>query len=324
MEQLLSMKHRFFIKLELVDDAYPEPGASDTMYRYFSSISYDDLVTIDRFLRQETTTLSVSPLIVEKLIGILSPTFKETITLTFGDQAESHAGMQKIGQLAERGFTLKDLECAHDWFSQRELECELYHLNDLIPEIDAEPAYLLVVRYGVAAFIDPDDLLAEQNGLVRDTKAWMKGGVKNKIARHNLCFGPEYQAADFEHKKGTIIAFESVPLLSSVRDCLPLVLDKCENLMIEANYYYDPKKCYIGQHGDAERRLVIGVRLGAQFAFHYQWYFDSRPIGSRFEIDLHHGDLYIMSTKAVGTDWLKKKIPTLRHAAGPYKLIAKK
>lgn len=31
---------------------------------------------------------------------------------------------------------------------------------------------------------------------------------------------------------------------------------------------------------------------------------------------LHYGDLYIMSKKAVGTDWKKKIIPTLRHTAG--------
>jgi hypothetical protein len=31
---------------------------------------------------------------------------------------------------------------------------------------------------------------------------------------------------------------------------------------------------------------------------------------------LNHGDIYIMSDKAVGYDWKKRKIPTLRHAAG--------
>jgi hypothetical protein len=31
---------------------------------------------------------------------------------------------------------------------------------------------------------------------------------------------------------------------------------------------------------------------------------------------LGDGDMYVMSEKAVGFDWLKKKIPTLRHATG--------
>ena len=34
---------------------------------------------------------------------------------------------------------------------------------------------------------------------------------------------------------------------------------------------------------------------------------------------LNHGDLYVMSEKAVGTDWLLKNTLTLRHAAGSRK-----
>ena len=34
------------------------------------------------------------------------------------------------------------------------------------------------------------------------------------------------------------------------------------------------------------------------------------------EITLNHGDIYIMSEKSVGNDWKRRKIPTLRHAAG--------
>jgi hypothetical protein len=33
-------------------------------------------------------------------------------------------------------------------------------------------------------------------------------------------------------------------------------------------------------------------------------------------IELAHGDMYAMSEKAVGFDWKKKKIFTLRHATG--------
>jgi hypothetical protein len=36
---------------------------------------------------------------------------------------------------------------------------------------------------------------------------------------------------------------------------------------------------------------------------------------------LHSGDLYVMSEKAVGTDVKKKKIATLRHAAGASKYL---
>ena len=87
----------------------------------------------------------------------------------------------------------------------------------------------------------------------------------------------------------------------------------------EGNYYYDVSKCGIGFHGDGERKRVVGLRLGASIPLHYQWFHKSRPVGERSIIMLNHGDLYVMSEKAVGTDWLLKNTLTLRHAAGSKK-----
>ncbi len=39
-------------------------------------------------------------------------------------------------------------------------------------------------------------------------------------------------------------------------------------------------------------------------------------MGDRIQVVLENGDMYVMSEKAVGFDWLKKIIPTLRHASG--------
>jgi hypothetical protein len=49
---------------------------------------------------------------------------------------------------------------------------------------------------------------------------------------------------------------------------------------------------------------------------HWQWFYQGKPIGDRIQIPLEAGDMYVMSEKAVGTDWKKKTIPTLRHATG--------
>ncbi len=48
-----------------------------------------------------------------------------------------------------------------------------------------------------------------------------------------------------------------------------------------------------------------------------QWYQRSAPVGD--------SDMYVMSKKAVGFDWLKKIIPTLRHASGtdPFTVITR-
>ncbi len=64
-------------------------------------------------------------------------------------------------------------------------------------------------------------------------------------------------------------------------------IDKAKNLYAEGNYYYDTKKTYIGFHGDSERKIVIAIRLGTEMMpIHYQWFFNSSPIGKRIKIDL--------------------------------------
>ena len=45
------------------------------------------------------------------------------------------------------------------------------------------------------------------------------------------------------------------------------------------------------------------------------WFKDSKPISEPFIVLLRNGDAYIMSEKATGTDWMRKSIATLRHAA---------
>lgn len=241
-----------------------------------------------------------------------------TITITFGDQAENHVGMQKIGQLADSGFSLEDLSQAHKYFTDKGYVCELINLGDGLPsDVSGEEAYVLIVRNGCSHWVNPDDFIAEQLMLDWDTKAKMRGRVVNKRARYNLCYAHTSQDPDYLQGKGRIISFSDVPLLSTIRNGLSTVLGKkAAYLMAEGNLYYDPAKCYIGYHGDSERRKVIAVRLGSSMPLYYQWYFQTKSIGKRMKFILHHGDLYIMSSKAVGFDWKKRSITTLRHAAG--------
>ena len=108
-----------------------------------------------------------------------------------------------------------------------------------------------------------------------------------------------------------------MPYLTKIRRELPdFVGEKAKELACEGNYYYDVSKCGIGFHGDGERKRVVGLRLGASIPLHFQWFQKVCPIGQRFIVNLDHGDLYIMSEKAVGSDWLFRSKLTLRHAAG--------
>ena len=250
---------------------------------------------------------------------------KETITLTFGDCAENHRGMQEIGTKVDNGLTLKELMNAKSYFEAQGKQCYLIDLSTIKPNDDADKfpkAYFLIVKQ---AFDNSKEIYTEQCQFERDKKALMYGRVVNKHARHNLCFSDFDQIADIENGKGTVIHFDKLPLLSGIRKLWPEIVksDKVKDLQCEANYYYDINKTYIGFHGDTERRIVIGVRLGATFPIHYQWYKNGKKVSELFTRELDDGDLYMMSAKAVGYDWKHSSIYTLRHAAGNIKLISK-
>jgi len=237
-----------------------------------------------------------------------------TTTLTFGDVAENHIKMEQIGSRCApgEGFSLLDLIRTRRKFQEAGAPCEILGLSGT--------AAVLIIRGGLAAILGPegpDALKAEQEPLEKDKKAFMYGRVVNKKARHNLCFAEEGHEPCYEEGKGRVVSYREVPLLATLVAALPAWFgEKARDLKGEGNYYYDPKICGIGYHGDTERRKVIAVRLGAPMSLHFQGYKYGVPAGPHHEVLLKHGDMYMMSEKAVGTDWKSSSILTFRHAAG--------
>jgi hypothetical protein len=238
----------------------------------------------------------------------------KTITLTFGEQAENHAGMQIVGNgLDERGYSFQDLMEMKSLLGERGVASELIDLS----MTGTDKAYLLVARDAVQKLsgVPQAALFDEQVALNWDTRAYMRGRVVNKRARYNLVYGETAQEPAYESKKGRIVAYEDLPLTRQLRAGLMGILD-LSGLQCEGNYYYHNSMCGIGFHGDSERRKVMGVRLGAPMDLHYQWYVQSQPMGERVVVGLKGGDLYVMSEKCSGSDWKKRIVPTLRHATG--------
>lgn len=254
---------------------------------------------------------------------------QETISLTFSDQGENNVGMQLVGNMVPRGqgFNIHNLRKIQKKFVALGLETELYRLNDLYKETPPsdiiQEAYVLVIRQAIPVLLDGpkmnDYLLEEMCSLEWDNKYFCtrRRKVLNKHARTNLCFGNEAQEPDYLQKKGTIVDYQSVPHLSQLLSRLPeFIGEKGTHLVCEGNRYYNLKKCGIGWHGDKERRKVIAFRLGHSMNLCYHWFFNHKPMGKMLKLNLHHGDMYIMSEKAVGTDWSRSSIFTLRHCAG--------
>ena len=248
----------------------------------------------------------------------------ELITLTFGDMAENHVGMEQIGKMVDKdqGFNIDDLNIIKNNMEELGSKCELLSLAIDYDDFAISPAYVLVIRKGVnnllSQKIKQKKIFKEQKKLDYDKKAFMYGRVVNKHARWNLCFDDKSREPDYEAGKGRIVGYDEVPLMKALKEQIEKIMGpKALDLKVESNYYFDTRKCGIGFHGDSERRKVIGVRLGySSMPMYWQWFHNGDSIGKPIVVPLEPGDIYIMSEKAVGTDWKKKKIPTLRHATG--------
>lgn len=243
-----------------------------------------------------------------------------TFSITFGDVAENHNGMQKIGNLAENGINIEDLKRLGTTITKTYDLKKLLIGADIKDIKDVDDAKLAIIKNGVDILLgdgSADKLFEELKNYKYDKKAYMRGRVVNKIARWNNCFADYSQSADYANGKGTIINFKDTVLIQRLRqEFLEAYSGEITELVAETNLYYDVDKTYIGMHGDSERRIVICVRLGASLPLHYQWHYKTQPIGKMFSMMLNHGDIYIMSEKAVGNDWKKRNTYTLRHAAG--------
>ena len=68
-------------------------------------------------------------------------------------------------------------------------------------------------------------------------------------------------------------------------------------------------------------KIVAAASFGKSRELQYKLYYQSKRIGKRVKFTLNNGDMYIMSENAVGSDWKKRKIKTLRHAAGAAKYL---
>jgi len=239
------------------------------------------------------------------------------LTHTFCDCGEGHVGGGRVGQIAERGVPAAELR------EIAEKHPEFCRFVDMTYQ--GHEAGVLVIDGGVDRLIGEggkERLLAESTAQPFDTTFFntRKKVVQNKHGRRNNCYADFQQDGDIPHGKPTVVAFDGAPEMKTLRGALPAFFGEwAGGLVAETNLYTNVSlaKVGIGFHGDSERRKVIGVRLGAASTpLRFQWYHRSVPATDEIAIELRDGDMYVMSDKAVGFDWMKSSIPTLRHGTG--------
>ena len=243
-------------------------------------------------------------------------TMNTTISLTFGDAGENHVGMEMLGELSQSGISCDELKALVEV------------IDDATFHDFGMDAGVLIIRNILNENMHKE-IFKEVNSQEWDTKYFdrRRKCVLNKHARANIMILDDVeQEPDYENAKGRIVDGTKLENFNNFKTKLidtlsDVVGNKVKNLICEGNKYADNTKNGIGFHGDAERRIVIALRLGASMPMHWQWFQNSEPIGKRFEFNINGGDLYIMSDKAVGNDWRKRLIPTLRHAAGASKYL---
>ena len=250
---------------------------------------------------------------------------KNTITLTLGDSGENHIGMEVLGDLGDKGsgYSIEDLLNIYEYYKNKEVNVEYHDIS-----IDnSDKAGIIIIRNYLD--VDKSNVLYEDLFKLkwdRHYKCHRRKQVLNKHARANLMIQDGYsQEPDYENSKGTIIDGNTIDSFKIFKKEMVEKLniasntDKADNLICEGNLYFDQKKCGIGYHGDAERRKVIAIRLGESMCMNWQWFHRNKPVEKTFEFVINSGDLYMMSEKAVGNDWKKSSLLTLRHAAGSNK-----
>jgi len=245
------------------------------------------------------------------------------ICLTFGEQAETHVGMEIRGNgLSKNGYNDDDFQKLRGFFEPKGFKVETLDLCKISNKLQFPKAKVLVIRNGVFGLrIFKDKLMSDLEKCEWDKKYYdtRRGKVLNKHARYNLCFGNESQEPDYENKKGRVVAYKDLWRLKSIRKQLMAILYESD-LQCEGNYYQNLNKMGIGFHGDSERKKVIGINLtnpnNIERELHYKWYKNGAIVSDTCKIKLRSGDIYIMSEKASGYDWKRRGIYTLRHSAG--------
>ena len=242
------------------------------------------------------------------------------ITHTFCECGENHKGMQQLGSIAAQGVPMADLRALAQ---QRP---DLFQIVDL--SHGGVEAGVLLMRGGVEKLLGKgkaDALLAESRAQRFDDRFLNTDRnppvVMNKLGRVNNVYADFAQEPDIPAGRGTVVDFATTPLMAALRAALPAALGEwARGLIAETNWYQkvSDARVGIGFHGDTERRIVVGVRLGeASTPLRFQCYVKSLPVSEETSIELAHGDLYVMSDRAVGWNWKSDLCnPTFRHGTG--------
>lgn len=225
---------------------------------------------------------------------------------------------QSMGTNRGQGYSAQKLRQIHATLSQSgDVPSRLYELNPLCTKVATEDACVLVIKLPRET---ADGALREMRDSVKYSLYKRSYGRTVRAKSRNISYVSNFSAPeDPDTNAPSVTDWQDLPYCRQVQQFVNGVLSDTEAEHAVAIRYEDYRRCGIRWHGDAERSKTLVARLGPNskhHPFYLMWYKNNIPISDPFPILLEHGDVCIPSHKAVGSDFKRSSIPTLRHATG--------
>jgi len=264
---------------------------------------------------------------MDKFLKINNILFQYRYAITFGEVAIFHVGGTELGaKRRDEGYSVNELKNLKNFFGDN---AEYISLDNKLPENlrKGNEAGVLLIRYSnnsentIPISNDfANKLYEEQLSIDYDDKYFdsRRQKILNKKARKNIVFGNLKIEHSEDYKQPSVKSFNDLYYLFKFKNLLPSFFGKkAEELNAEGNFY-NHSKSGIGFHGDAERKIVICLSLGKSAILRFQWRlpFSSEHTYDPIDININHGDIYIMSEKATGFDWKSRSKVRVVHASG--------
>tara|TARA_X000001036_G_scaffold130883_1_gene123744 strand:+ start:2368 stop:3174 length:807 start_codon:yes stop_codon:yes gene_type:complete len=222
------------------------------------------------------------------------------------------------GTLAGGGWDEPFLRETRDALVDKGVDASIVELTPACDVPSAADACVLVVRNFNPELCDL--VLGKLSNTKFDTFTKMYGKVRDAHSRHIVYIDDVAVPPNREECQHSVWSWHDQPELSAVREWMGARIGACDDVTIGcALKYPDIDRCGISWHGDAERRKTALFRLGPnseRHPLHFAWFHKHDRVSDVVSIHLSHGDMVLYSDKAMGYDWKKSSIPTVRHATG--------
>lgn len=227
---------------------------------------------------------------------------ENAIFITFGDNISPGHGFNYLGKMSEINIDRKELNYAKLYFQNIGCQCKIKKIS-----VDNhDEAYILIIKNLSFRF---DKLMTELLELKWDS-------LDKKKHNNSLCFAGFSQTANIEEKIPTVISFDNLPFLSSLQSHFINSI-RYDNIVADANYFPDKENHKSTFQGHLKRKILMGAFLGGDMPFHFQQFYNGKALDKPKTIKLHDGDLFIVTSNAIGCDWRKKSVNgSFRHGIG--------